>query len=1191
MKLNFHKVYWVKQNVALITLLYGFVFFSQAQQYPDYYSLRTYHQVVLSDTVYFDSAMRFVPSTVFVKSGDSILKQGRDYHILTELGCFVFNPIYIGHTIDVSGRAFAPRNFEFKTFHKDPNLIEPTFAQNPFVYSTQSNNDPSDIFKQNGLNIQGNISRGVGVGNTQDLAVNSDMNLQINGKLGSEIVVEAAISDQNNPIQPEGNTQQIQDFDRVYISFSKDSSKLTVGDFPMAGNRQDYFMKFNKKSRGLQFSHVDSLWKGQNFTQASLAVSRGRFARNEIQGQEGNQGPYMLSGSNNELFIIIISGTEAVYVDGKQMQRGQQNDYVIDYNTGSLTFMPRTLITQYSRIVVEFQYADRNYGRSVFHGTDIFQKNKFTIRGSYFLEQDNKNQPFQQSLDLYDSSTSRSAIDIMTEAGNNPAMMNMPNVKKFSTFQTDRIMYRLIDTMGTKIYVYTDNPDSDSVFYQPIFSRTEQGGGNYRQKASLANGRVFEWVAPLGGVPQGNYAPLVQLTAPQRLQMFTAGVDYRPDSNTVISVEFAASNKDQNTFSTIDNSTNGGYAGNLKVVRNDNFRLNNKNKLKWQNQLSIEWADKRFNYVERYRDIEFERSWSRQYSNPSATRTQSEERILNFSGSAGVGDKVSLSYTTAMYQKMGEFNGLQFGYGLTGNHKGFALTHNTTFINSTTRKTDLYQNVFSMNNSSYVSRGSLSKTFFRKNIISAEYESEQSLFQSDTSSNFEMISYRYFQSGMTLQRNESENLSGRLNFNRRVDFLPKGNNLEQSVMSNNLSLNVVKEGQRWKDRLDFTLSYRAVENEDTMQAGNLPDRTVLSRIEYQFGLFNKSILSSTYYQIGTGQEQKREFTYIEVRQGQGTHVWHDYNENGIQEINEFETAVFQDQANFIKVLIPTNEFIRSNTNEFNQTLRISPPIKWQSANRLKKILARFNALGSYRADRKTTDNRLQTLFNPLDINIADTSLINLGSSLKGTLFFNRSNPKFGMEYNYQKNKTKQFLIQGFDSRDIEKNSLNIRMNFTADWSLISIGELGQRGFNSTFSSNRNYRFDYIEANPELFWQPGKSFRLGGFYRYYEAYNKPVYGGEKATWNEYGAEFRTFLKNLTTIDGKLSFVQINYSGTSSSPVAYDMLRGLQKGKNINWQLLVGGRIGKNIQITLNYEGRKNQTAPTVHVGRVEARYLF
>ena len=83
-----------------------------------------------------------------------------------------------------------------------------------------------------------------------------------------------------------------------------------------------------------------------------------------------------------------------------------------------------------------------------------------------------------------------------------------------------------------------------------------------------------------------------------------------------------------------------------------------------------------------------------------------------------------------------------------------------------------------------------------------------------------------------------------------------------------------------------------------------PENTVIGRVEYNLKLLKGALSFSTFYEIGSGLEQRRDFIYLKVNDGQGIYTWIDYNQDGVQDLNEFEIAQFVDQASYIRVFTP-----------------------------------------------------------------------------------------------------------------------------------------------------------------------------------------------------------------------------------------------------------------------------------------------
>ncbi|MDD5088442.1 MAG: hypothetical protein PHI18_06565, partial [bacterium] len=201
------------------------------------------------------------------------------------------------------------------------------------------------------LNKSGSLIRSVQIGTDQDLALESALNLQIQGRVGKDVDVIAALTDQSTPIQPEGTTESLSELEKIFISVRAPHWTTTLGDYTLdlAGGQYD---GYSRKLTGVmgEINVADVRVTG------SGAASRGQFFSYSFNGQEANQGPYPLPGRHGEVGIVILAGTERVWLDGELLRRGEGNDYTIDYSAGEIRFTARRLITSDSRVVADYEY-------------------------------------------------------------------------------------------------------------------------------------------------------------------------------------------------------------------------------------------------------------------------------------------------------------------------------------------------------------------------------------------------------------------------------------------------------------------------------------------------------------------------------------------------------------------------------------------------------------------------------------------------------------------------------------------------------------------------------------------------------------------------------------------------------------------------------------------------------------------
>lgn len=1124
--------------------------------------------IFVTDSIIELDSLPIIPNSIAVRVEKGAWETLPDSLVFEQKFINVFK--YLNYTIEVRYRVLS-YDFSRPIYNKDPRLsTDIQFArENPFnVLPAQQQADNLFDFQQ--LNKQGSISRGLGVGNNQNLVLNSGFNLQLSGKLTDSVELLASMTDNNLPFQPDGYTQQLQDFDRVFVQIRDRKNSLIVGDYDLT-RPNSYFLNFFKNVKGARIDNtITSLGKGQLKQTASFSAARGQFGRNVFLGREGNQGPYRLTGANPGEFIVILAGSERIYIDGELLKRGEQYDYVIDYNTADLTFTPNRLITNQSRIIAEFEYANQAFARSIaYYGAD-FEQNRLKIGFHSYRESDNRNQPLFQDL-------TNDQQRFLSTLGDSIATASFPSAVE-SPFDGRQVRYKQIDSLGfSPVYVYSINPDSAR--FSVSFSLVGQGNGDYIPAVSTANGRVFQWVAPEVSngdtLRKGTHAPVIRLTAPNRLQMSTVNASLPIDKYTDLQVEGAQSVNDQNLFSDINNENNQGYA--LKAKLQTNRPINTSRKLKLRAGVDIEWLDDNFKIVQPYRNMEFARDW-----NVPTLYAEQEERMTGVFIGMSYKDSTRLDYNFKQYLISDVYQG--YRQGLLGMHQDKNTQAAVSY--------DVLSSSSAFFEGDYVRAKANIQRKFGSLQAGASYELEDNLVFRPGTDTLAINSFRFDIANLFVSYQTAAFDKISLRYTYRNDLLPFGQTELQETQTGH-SYTLATELNRWEDHLfKLTATYRLLNTFETPEQTANREGNYLGQLEYSGNFVKNLVTWSSFYSFSQGQELRREIAYLEVPRGQGNYTWIDYNENGVQELDEFELSFFSDQANYIKIFIPGNTFVATYSNKFNQTLQLNP------ANLLSKKhwLSRFSNLTAFSMEQKNQGDNAISFLNPFDLRLNDTSLVAANGNIRNTLFFNRNNPKFGIDLGYQRNLQRILLANGTETRENTDQNIRLRWNLLQQLNFESLLQRGQRLLTADLFAVRNYNISQVEWVPALNWTANSKLRLGLKYAYRQKLNnrdllENEISAESVDIQELGGELNYNLLASSAI--RITFSNINnaFVGDPNSPVGFEMLQGLLPGSNQVWSVSLFRKLSNNLQLNLTYDGRNSENSPVVHTGRVQARLVF
>ena len=1014
-----------------------------------------------------------------------------------------------------------------------------------------------------GIKRSGSISRGFSIGTNQDMKLNSGMRLQFSGKLSSDLEIVAALTDQNIPIQPEGTTERLEELDQVYITIKHPNAAATFGDFEMKSSIGE-FGKINRKMQGLE----GEIFSGEAKGKGVIAGSKGKFNTNQFLGSDGNQGPYRLSGINNEKLIIVIAGTERVYIDGEELKRGENNDYTIDYSIAEITFTTKKLITSASRIVVDFEYSDRQFERNLFGGnaSTSFFNDKLRLYVNAFSESDDKNNPIDITL-------SENDIKILEQAGNDRNKSIKSGITLASSDSTGRRIgtYILIDSTNAdgNVSYLEYSPGNDSAKYNATFNFIGSGKGDYI-RISIGN---FKYV----GKNNGDYLPIVFIPMAQKKQIGNFVLEAQPWKNLIISAEFAGSIFDQNTFSEIDNNKNFGSAHNIKAeFRKSKLDIGSLSLGEVGLSYRERFVQDRFSSLDRFNSVEY----SRDYNITDSKNMDETLRELKMILQPIEELQTNINYG---YLKRGDsFSSDRFFGDMNfQNPNNYKLLYNYDYVN--TKDISNRSNWFKQNLTASYNLGN-----FTPGI---DFLSDDGKEWSSASDSLSPESRKYSEIGAFINIAKLGGFDITAKYSLRDESSPIKGIMKKESISNQQNISFNYRGIRELDlSLDVTLRKKNY-TDIFKEIGLLDNQSVLIRSQNKFNFWQNFIGGDLFYEASTQSTARLERVFVRVQFGEGNYKYlGDLNSNGIADEDEFVQDIYE--GDYILLNTPTSELFPVVNLKTSTRWNIDFSKIFKSNNSyLAKIIAPISTETVFRIDEYSEEKNIASvLLLKSNVLMNDSTTLRGANSFQQDLFLFKNKPDLSFRFRFVENNKLTQFNNGNELGYFSERSLRIRFRMVKEISNQTDFINQSDDVASATSNNRARMLANNELTSDFSYRPIQNIEVGFKIGVGNSTDNLPKTPTKIETNSQLIRVTYSFTNKGRIRIEAERNEVSDNGTTNL-IPYEMLRGKVVGKNYFWRVNFDYRIADNLQITLNYLGRKQGDSKIIHNLRTEARAYF
>jgi len=1021
---------------------------------------------------------------------------------------------------------------------------------------------PSQVeqFTPSNLSGSGSITRGVIVGTNRDLGIESGLRFDLTGYITDDVFITASITDQNTFIQPDGTTQNLRDFDQVFIRLEAPQIQAQFGDIDTRLNASQ-IARLNRRLQGAQgrYQHYN---QDKSAATTALAVIRGTFRTVTFAGRDGNQGPYRLTNAANEPFIVVVAGTERVYLDGRLLNRGDENDYVIDYSMGEIYFTNRRIIRNTHRIRVEYQYLSSGYTRTLAAAETDYHNlwnGRMSIGATFIREADNI------AVDEF-TGLSEADLELLRNTQNGDGDLFTSGADSVG-FRPDSpfILYTRRDTLinGEAVSIFLYQPGNPLSAYRVQFTRVGEGQGSYQRSTQSVNGIIYEWV----GQGLGSYEPIRRIQSPEMQQLFTLRASIRPIKGLTLGSEVGVSSREANRYATMNN-VNGQMI--TSSLRWQGILFESANLNVWAKH---DYKGESFAFFDPVRDVEFSRQWdipidlssSEQLGEAGLRLELDHERYVNWviqhlnrSDRTGYRNDIEIGWSTTvgadLQIRVGQLQSERAGAGRTRWQNAQAETG------------------WRIGQSTYAFRPYYS--------IDAEFREE-----TDVNGQLNRSSFGHIEHASGLQFELTDNVSASLKYGIRTDYEVYQNEFTAGshTFSPEIDLVVTRvSGFSSRNRV----AYQTRRPTETFEFERGVTRGLAVRSTSDLQLFNRALETSILYDVSTESRSILQETYLEVGPELGQFVWIDINGDGIPQLDEFFPEQTPNEGTYIRQLLPTDDLKPVVALQFRWRLVLDPfrmlptwythgvrysatvDIREQSETRGLRDVYLLQQSG-FRSDktlsgRISTDQQLQLFRHRTDLNVLMRYSLSQGLNrlASGVETENTSNINFFTSYRFAEFYTAQFSL--------ESNELTLE---------------------SSGIASRNYDITILEAEPGMLFTFEGNRRIGAFISL-------IQGQDTGTINVAtlrGYRFRTelMLPVSTGINFTVNsaFRNMRLNGQTSATSEFVLTKGAGTGDSWLWGLQLMWRVSAQVRTTVEYNGRTINNARTIQTGRVTVSATF